>query len=49
MIKEKFGNQVIAEIPLLNHEVKGMDELKKIGEILYGDSDEDDAPIALEG
>lgn len=44
MIKEKFGNQVIAEIPLLNHEVKGMDELKKIGEILYGDSDEDDAP-----
>lgn len=49
MIKEKFGNQVIAEIPLLNHEVKGMDELKKIGEILYGDSDEDEAPIALEG
>lgn len=49
MIKEKFGNQVIAEIPLLNHEVKGMEELKKIGEILYGDSDEDDAPIALEG
>lgn len=49
MIKEKFGNQVIAEIPLLNHEVKGMEELKKIGEILYGDSDEDEAPIALEG
>jgi arsenite-transporting ATPase len=49
MIKEKFGTQVIAEIPLMNHEVKGMEELKKIGEILYGDSDEDDAPIALEG
>jgi arsenite-transporting ATPase len=49
MIKEKFGNQVIAEIPLLNHEVKGMDELKKIGEILYGESNEDKAPIALEG
>lgn len=48
MIKEKFGNQVIAEIPLMNHEVKGMDELKKIGEILYG-KDGDDAPIALEG
>lgn len=47
-IKEKFGNQVIAEIPLMNHEVKGMDELKEIGEILYG-SDEDKAPIALEG
>ncbi len=49
MIKEKFGNQVIAEIPLMNHEVKGMDELKKIGKILYGDSEEDKAPIALEG
>jgi arsenite-transporting ATPase len=49
MIREKFGNQVIAEIPLLNHEVKGMDELKQIGEILYGDSEENKAPIALEG
>jgi len=48
MIKEKFGDQVIAEIPLLNHEVKGMDELKQIGEILYG-PEEDKAPIALEG
>ena len=48
MIKQKFGNQVIAEIPLLNHEVKGMDELKQIGEILYG-TDEKKAPIALEG
>jgi arsenite/tail-anchored protein-transporting ATPase len=48
MIKQKFGDQVIAEIPLLNHEVKGMDELKQIGEILYG-PEEDKAPIALEG
>jgi arsenite-transporting ATPase len=48
-IQQKFGNQVIAEIPLMNHEVKGMDELKEIGEILYGDSKEDKAPIALEG
>ncbi len=47
MIKQKFGDQVIAEIPLLNHEVKGMDELKQIGEILYG-PEEDKAPIALE-
>ena len=47
MIKQKFGNQIIAEIPLLNHEVKGMDELKQIGDILYGD-EEDKAPIALE-
>ncbi len=48
-IQQKFGNQVIAEIPLMNHEVKGMDELKKIGEILYGDSQDKKAPIALEG
>ncbi len=48
-IQQKFGNQVIAEIPLMNHEVKGLDELKEIGEILYGDSKEDKAPIALEG
>jgi arsenite-transporting ATPase len=46
-IKQKFGNQVIAEIPLLNHEVKGMDELKQIGDILYG-NEEGKAPIALE-
>jgi arsenite/tail-anchored protein-transporting ATPase len=46
-IQQKFGDQVIAEIPLLNHEVKGMDELKQIGDILYG-SDDDKAPIALE-
>ncbi|MGO9386591.1 MAG: TRC40/GET3/ArsA family transport-energizing ATPase, partial [Methanobacterium sp.] len=48
-IQQKFGDQVIAEIPLMNHEVKGLDELKEIGEILYGDSKEDKAPIALEG
>lgn len=48
MIKQKFGTQIIAEIPLLNHEVKGMEELKQIGEILY-DSEEVKAPIALEG
>ncbi len=47
MIKEKFGNQVIAEIPLMDREVKGIDDLKKIGEILYGN--ENKAPIALEG
>jgi arsenite-transporting ATPase len=46
-IQQKFGDQVIAEIPLLNHEVKGMDELKQIGDILYG-PDDDKAPIALE-
>ncbi|MGV8144075.1 MAG: TRC40/GET3/ArsA family transport-energizing ATPase [Methanothermobacter sp.] len=49
MIKQKFGDQVIAEIPLMNHEVKGIDELKEIGEVLYGNLDEDNKPIALEG
>jgi arsenite-transporting ATPase len=47
-IQEKFGDQVIAEIPLMSHEVKGMDQLKEIGNILYGeDADEGKGPIAL--
>jgi arsenite-transporting ATPase len=36
-IQQKFGDQVIAEIPLQKHEVKGMDRLTEIGTILYGD------------
>lgn len=47
-IQEKFGDQVIAEIPLMSHEVKGMDQLKEIGNILYGeDAEEGKGPIAL--
>jgi len=47
-IHEKFGDQVIAEIPLMSHEVKGMDQLKEIGNILYGeDAEEGNGPIAL--
>jgi len=37
-IYEKFGNQLIAQIPLQAEEVKGMDKLKKISEILYEES-----------
>jgi arsenite-transporting ATPase len=36
-IEEKFGNQLIAQIPLQAEEVKGMEKLKGIAEILYGD------------
>ncbi|MBM4241737.1 MAG: arsenic-transporting ATPase [Euryarchaeota archaeon] len=35
-IHEKFGGQLIAEVPLLNKEVKGFDTLKQVAEILYG-------------
>ncbi len=38
-IHEKFGNQLIAQIPLQAEEVKGMDKLKGIAEILYGGSE----------
>jgi len=36
-IQQKFGNQLIAQIPLQAEEVKGMEKLKGIAEILYGD------------
>ncbi len=45
-IKEKFGDQVIAEVPLQAHEVRGIDELYEITDILYG-SDPSNGPIAL--
>lgn len=45
-IKEKFGDQVIAEIPLQSHEVKGMEQLQKIADILYGKGNVKE-PIAL--
>ena len=40
-IQQKFGGQVIAEIPLQKHEVKGMERLTEIGDILYGDHTEE--------
>lgn len=36
-IQQKFGNQVIAQIPLQTEEVKGMDKLTHIADILYGE------------
>ncbi|ENN95746.1 arsenite-activated ATPase ArsA [Methanocaldococcus villosus KIN24-T80] len=36
MIKEKFGDKVIAYVPLLKKEAKGIETLKEISKILYG-------------
>jgi len=36
-IHEKFGKQLVAEIPLQAEEVKGMEKLTNIAEILYGE------------
>ena len=45
-IKALFGNQIIAEIPLQEHEVRGIDQLYDICDILYG-SDPSNGLIAL--
>ena len=45
-IKEVFGGQIIAEIPLQAHEVRGIDQLYEICDLLYG-SDPNNGPIAL--
>lgn len=45
-IKEVFGEQIIAEIPLQSHEVRGIDQLYEICDLLYG-SDPSNGPIAL--
>lgn len=45
-INALFGNQIIATIPLQEHEVRGIDKLYEICDILYGD-DTDNGPIAL--
>ena len=37
-IHEKFGNQLIAQIPLQAEEVKGIHKLTSIAEILYGEA-----------
>jgi arsenite/tail-anchored protein-transporting ATPase len=36
MINDKFGEQLIAELPLLNKEAKGKETLEEIAKILYG-------------
>ena len=45
-IEARFENQIIAHIPLQAHEVKGIDELYEICDLLYG-SDPGNGPIAL--
>lgn len=45
-IKALFEGQIIAEIPLQEHEVRGIDQLYDICDILYG-SDPSNGPIAL--
>ena len=40
MIKEKFGGKVIAHVPLLKTEAKGVETLKEIAKILYGEEKE---------
>ncbi len=36
-IREKFSDQVVAEVPLLKKEAKGIDTLERIAEQLYGE------------
>jgi len=38
-IKEKFGEKVIAHVPLLRTEAKGLDALKEISKVLYGNKE----------
>jgi len=39
MIEEKFGDKVIAHVPLLKTEAKGVETLREIAKILYGDKE----------
>lgn len=45
-IEEAFEGQIIARIPLQAHEVRGIDQLYEICDLLYG-SDPSNGPIAL--
>ncbi|EHP88568.1 TRC40/GET3/ArsA family transport-energizing ATPase [Methanotorris formicicus] len=40
MIKEKFGDKVIAHVPLLKTEAKGVETLREIAKILYGEKEQ---------
>jgi arsenite-transporting ATPase len=42
-IQQKFGNQLIAQIPLQAEEVKGMEKLTNIANILYGEPEAEPA------
>ncbi len=39
LVKEKFGDKVIAHVELLKTEAKGIDTLRQIAKILYGDEE----------
>lgn len=45
MIKEKFGDKVIAYVPLLRTEAKGIETLKQIAKILYGEEEKEEQKI----
>lgn len=45
-IEDTFEGQIIARIPLQSHEVRGLDDLYEICDLLYG-SDPSNGPIAL--
>ena len=40
MIEEKFSDQLVAEVPLLKEEAKGLETLETVAEILYGKPDQ---------
>ena len=46
MIKEKFGDKVIAYVPLLRTEAKGIETLKQIAKILYGEEEKEEQKIS---
>ncbi|XRO76916.1 TRC40/GET3/ArsA family transport-energizing ATPase [Methanocaldococcus sp. 10A] len=47
MIKEKFGDKVIAYVPLLRTEAKGVETLKQIAKILYGDEEKEEQKVTI--
>jgi arsenite-transporting ATPase len=40
LIREKFGNKALAEVPLLESEVKGLSRLRQLGRVLYDSVEE---------
>lgn len=40
LIREKFGDKTLAEVPLLESEVKGLSRLRQLGRVLYEPSEE---------
>lgn len=42
LIREKFGDKTLAEVPLLEKEVRGLDRLRQLGRVLYQSVEEAD-------